>query len=97
LERGAAEQRALCGRSALLTQRRQLGVGGLAGEVLGYQGVQLVEPEQRHLRQQPALARHRVLHHHIEGREAVAGAVTKLSVRCVGSGLTGGLAATKSG
>ena len=45
----------------------------LSGQVVGDQGLEVVEPEQGHGRQQPALARHGRLHHHVEGAEPVAG------------------------
>ena len=47
--------------------------GVLAGEVVRHDVAQPRKPEQRHARQQLALAGDRLAHDHVEGRQAVAG------------------------
>ena len=53
--------------------RRHHALGGVACQMVGHDVAQLVEPEQRHLRQQRPLARDRLTHDHIERTDAVRG------------------------
>ena len=48
-------------------------LGRLSRQMVGTQVTELAEPEQGHLREQFALARDRLAHDHVEGRQAVAG------------------------
>ena len=52
---------------------RDHGFGRFAGQVVGADVAEFVEPEQRHLRQQLALAGDGLAHDHVKGREAVRG------------------------
>ena len=63
------ERPVTCGTSAAVTTLS----GASPVRWLGHDVAELAEPEQRHLREQFALARDRLAHDHVEGRQAVAG------------------------